>query len=375
MQSNNTVIISCAGSGKTYDICRRARQSHKENKRILLVTYTNRGKDSIAHEYEKQNLGVIDSFIDVKTWYQFLLSELIKPYQSNFFGDINILRSIDFQEQYGYVNYKKTDDPSRYINRNNDINSNEVARLAFLLNNKSKEKTIRRLEEIYSNIFIDEVQDLAGDDLNILEMLFDSSIHVTCVGDPKQSTFKTYNTKKYRSKTGGNILSYFTHLQTTGILQIITSDESRRCNQGICKLANKVNPNEPTMKSINNESTGHDGVFIIQESDINHYIQSFRPQILVYDKNSAIEGYQSLNFGISKGMTFERVLIISNGPISKFLEENHVLNSNHKYYVAVTRAKFSVCFAVKKLKKYSGFTEHNIHLMDGVIMKGFIMNN
>lgn len=374
MQSNNTAIISCAGSGKTYDICQRAKQSQIRNKRILLVTYTNRGKDSIVHEYEKQNLGVIDSFIDVKTWYQFLLSELIKPYQSNFFGSINKLRSIDFQEQYGYVNYKKTDDPSRYINRNNDINSNEVARLAFLLNNKSKGKTIRRLEEIYSNIFIDEVQDLAGDDLNILEMLFDSSIHVTCVGDPKQSTFKTYNTKKYQCKTGGNIMNYFTFLQTTGVLKIITSDESRRCNQDICKLANKVNPNEPNMKSINLITTCHDGVFIIKESDIYHYIQAFHPQMLIYDRNSRIEGYQSINFGISKGMTFDRVLIISNGPMLKFLEANHDLNSNHKYYVAMTRAKYSVCFVVKKIKNYPGFIEHEIDLLNEVTLKGFKMN-
>jgi ATP-dependent exoDNAse (exonuclease V) beta subunit len=49
------------------------------------------------------------------------------------------------------------------------------------------------MEEIYAHIFIDELQDYAGWDLEIFRLLFDSQIFITCVGDYKQATYRTNN--------------------------------------------------------------------------------------------------------------------------------------------------------------------------------------
>ena len=57
---------------------------------------------------------------------------------------------------------------------------------------------IRRLEAIHNNIYYNEVQDLTGYDINLLRLLMKSSIAVTCYGDKKQSTFKTYVTTQTR---------------------------------------------------------------------------------------------------------------------------------------------------------------------------------
>ena len=51
------------------------------NKHILLISYTNEGVKSLENEYRKQNDGVLDNGVIIKTWYSFLLSEFIKPYQ------------------------------------------------------------------------------------------------------------------------------------------------------------------------------------------------------------------------------------------------------------------------------------------------------
>ena len=40
------------------------------------------------------------------------------------------------------------------------------------------------------------------DDIEILNLLFNSKISVQCVGDVKQSTYTTYNAKKNKKVTG-----------------------------------------------------------------------------------------------------------------------------------------------------------------------------
>ena len=79
---SNDVIFAAAGNGKTYNICNEAiKLASETNKLILLVSYTNEGVHSLEKEYRKQNFGVLDKNVIIKTWYSFLLSELIKPYQ------------------------------------------------------------------------------------------------------------------------------------------------------------------------------------------------------------------------------------------------------------------------------------------------------
>ena len=50
---------------------------------------------------------------------------------------------------------------------------------------------IARLEDMLAHTYIDEVQDLVGYDLDVLDLLFESRIGVTVVGDPRQHLFAT----------------------------------------------------------------------------------------------------------------------------------------------------------------------------------------
>ena len=79
---NNCVVFAAAGNGKTHSICKEAIALAAEStKYIYLVTYTNEGVRSLEREYKKQNFGVLDQNVVITTWYSFLLSELIRPYQ------------------------------------------------------------------------------------------------------------------------------------------------------------------------------------------------------------------------------------------------------------------------------------------------------
>lgn len=353
MLSKNVIRIEAAGAGKTYGICAEALGFANEDtskKKMLILSYTNRGIDSIKSEIKKQNLGVLSKKINIMTWYSFLLREFIKPYQSVIF-DVNEVRSIDFSEAYGKINFKRKGTKERYMNSLRDIRSNVAGELACHIEERSKGKNLGRIGNIYSHIYIDEVQDMAGYDLNIIELLMKSNISVTCVGDSKQATFKTNNSTKNKNKSGINVWEFFQEMIQDNVVEIKRNLVSRRFNQQICDFANEVFPNENNISTCMNESTEHDGVIILKRSDVGLYYDYFKPAILRFNCKTLTDGYYAINFGECKGMTFERVLIYPNGVFKDFLLKKKVIGSPQKYYVAATRAKYSIAFVLDALPK------------------------
>ena len=327
----------------------------------LITTFTNKGVDTINTELAKQNMGVPSKKIVVRSWYQFLMAELIRPYQSFIVG-INEVKSFDFSDRYGQVNYGRIGERKRYFS-GRYVKKDNASELAVYLNEQSKGAVIKRLEQTYSHIFIDEVQDMAGDDLTIMQLLFDSSLSVTCVGDNKQATYKTHNTIKKKKHSGKNLWEFCADTQNCGTSVIEECMVSRRFNSNICTFANSVFPNENDISTCMAEVTEHDGVFIISQSDVQRYCNYFSPTILKYDKKTDVGDAVSFNFGQCKGMTFKRVLIFPNGPLSNFLGGKK-LTSPEKYYVAVTRPKYSLAIVVEKWPKSTMFEEVQVVLGD-----------
>lgn len=261
MTYSNKVILACAGSGKTWGICQDAIQN-KSSKKILLVSYTNKSLESLKDEYKKQNSGVLDKNIDVCTWYQFMLREIIKPYQMELFKNkeiFNYVKSINFENQYKRFYYKK-EDYHYYFDNNNNIRVNNVSELALLINRYSKGKPKKRLEEIYSHIYIDELQDLVGRDVELLELLFSSSINIYVVGDYKQSTLKTHNAKANKSKSGIYIFDHIKSLKEKYNIDFYNENISKRFVSDIAYFANLLYQENP-IETLGLEERNHTGVF------------------------------------------------------------------------------------------------------------------
>lgn len=367
MQLNNIVIMAAAGAGKTHDICKEVIENAKiTNKKILITTYTNKGVESIEKEYKKQNDGVIDKNVIILSWFQFLLRELVKPYQSSILKEINIINSIDFNHQYGYINFNPRGTPKHYILSNNNILSNTVSEFAIDSNANSNNKVIRRLEDIYSYIYIDEIQDLAGEDIEILNLLFNSKISVQCVGDVKQSTYTTYNAKKNKKVTGIHFIDYFRKLEKNGIITLKFNNKTRRFGEEICVFSNSIFDDNDKIESDIIYNKENQGVYLIEKKDFEDYFKIYQPQILKFDARTKID-YASLNFGQCKGMTFDRVAIFPNKKYKEFLHNGTSLDSPCKYYVSATRAKYSIVFIVDKLFENDNFKYTNINLEDNSI--------
>lgn len=356
---NNTAKMSAAGSGKTWDICHEALEAVRtSNKRAMIISFTNRSVESVKNEIRKQNDDVLHPRVEIKTWYRFLLSDLIKPYQTGITGGIiNHIKSVDFSEQFGQRNYNKAGTYSRYINPSRNVRSNQASELAVLLNQRSGGHSIKRLAEIYSNILFDEVQDLAGYDIEILKLLMESSIAVTCCGDNKQATFRTHITKKNKNQTGANIWEFFRQVEKEGIVKVERKLASRRFNWDICCFANAVYPKGDSITTTMEDITEHDGVYLIDLLDADLYHDYYLPQVLKFDAHTKIER-RSLNFGVCKGETFNRVMIYPNGPLKSFITKRTALNAPEKYYVGITRPRYSIAFVMDKLpKQIDGYEE------------------
>lgn len=369
---SNKIIVASAGSRKTTYIVQKALS--EKDKKILILTYTIDNIKQIR-SYIIRQVGFIPTNITIQSWFSFLFQECIRPYQ-NFIYDKRISAPL-FVQGISTIGINKTN--IRYfITKNNFIYSDKISELACEINYISKNKVISRIENIYSNIFIDEVQDVSGYDFDLIELLLNSKICCHFVGDCRQATYFTTCSPKYKKFKGKNIINLFSHWEKKGLCTIEEKNDCYRSNQLICDFADKLYPNLKNSISFNKEQTGHDGLFLVKTEHVLPYVEKYNPVILRWDKNSHTLDLEAKNFGTTKGQTFERVLIfptnvfniyLSDGNLTKVVRKKNkttrkvkeeIKDAFHlaKYYVAITRARTSVAFVYdgesifNELKKY-----------------------
>jgi DNA helicase IV len=243
--------------------------------------------------------------------------------------------------------FTKKTDLRYFIDGNSDLYRDGVSDFAIQLNAATNGAVVERLERIYTHILIDEVQDLVGYDLDVLNLLFSSQINLMVVGDPRQHTFATNLCSRNRKYCGAGLVKWFSEHEDQCTLE--TCNYSYRCNQAICDFADAIFPDLPPTKSREVAPSGHDGVFTVPVNLLRDYIRDYEPAVaLRYNKNADTKGLPATNIGIAKGSTYDRVIIFPTKPWLTFLKDGDAskLKSAEKLYVAVTRARFSVAFIV-----------------------------
>lgn len=344
MRSKNRVIIAAAGSGKTTELINQSIMYN--DKKILILTYTQDNLTEIKNSMFEVN-GSIPPNVKIQTWFSFLLADCVRPYQNFVYGNKRI-DSICFVNGISTQYVSQNDIDKYYMKDGHLIYTDKITKFVCLCNQKSKGLVIKRLESLFDYIFIDEAQDLAGFDFDFLKLLLASKINILLVGDSRQSTYSTNNSNKNAKYKKENIFNLFLEWEKKKLCTIEYKTDCYRCNQIICNIADQLYPEMPKTTSRNNKETGHDGLFYIKQQHLDKYISDFNPQILRFDKRTKVpEHHNALNFGQSKGLSFDRVVIFPNGPIKKFLKSgdiSHVEGSKSKFYVALTRARHSVTF-------------------------------
>ena len=350
---SNKLIVAAAGSGKTTHLVNEALKN--SDAKVLITTFTEANKNEIRKKFFELK-GCIPNNITIQTWFSFLIQHGVKPYQSVIYdGKVKGLLLVNQKSGLRFYNraqkpvYFGENDPRNYYFSKSDlIYSDKLAKYVVKANELSNGLVIKRIGKIYSHIFIDEVQDMAGYDLEIIKLLFGLNANVLLVGDPRQVTYHTHYENKFRQYANGDIVEFIKTECADFLVEIddTTLNKTYRNNKCICCFANSIYPNFKPCEYEEQDLTGHDGVFFVSMADVDGYLEKYNPMQLRESREKVVnQNYPVITFGDSKGLTFDRVLIYPTKPMIRWIfdHKKELKNSSRsKFYVAVTRAKYSV---------------------------------
>lgn len=366
---NNKLIIAAAGSGKTTFLINEAMKFKDE--KVLITTYTDANAEEINMKFIKR-YKCVPSFIKVQTWFSFLIQHGVKPYQGSFnhllFNEEvkGMLLCNNNEGKFPvklpngitiHVPEKEDDNFKRhYFTDSNKIYSDRLPKFVVKSNDASNGEVINRISRIYQHIFIDEIQDLAGYDLEILKLLFQTSSNILLVGDPRQVTYLTHHENKYKKYKDGRIKEFIVEECKKKIpyeIDETSLGSSHRNNKPICDYSSKLHEPEQfsaiepcTCEVCRNYSEEAEGIYLVREADVENYLEKFNPIQLRWNILQEVNpNYGVYNFGESKGKTFHRVIIYPTNKMEEWVYNNKTdlpFSTRSKLYVAITRAKYSV---------------------------------
>jgi hypothetical protein len=342
---SNFVTLAVAGSRKTQGIVEHC-ASLPHDRSALVLTFTQANQHELRSrlaKYAGDHQGIA-----IMGWFTFLLREFARPFLPfKFAGERVCGFNFDGRPHMMATGRK------RFLDSNGAVYACELGRLAHELVAASGGSLLRRLECIYDEILIDEVQDLSSHDWEIVDVLLGSNIDVRMVGDIRQSVLSTNpRSSKNKRYAYAEALKWFREREARGALTITERTTTWRCHSKIAEFSDTIfDPgwSIPKTMSANDVVTGHDGVFLLRGDHVKQYVNRFCPQCLRDSANSGkLFHLEYLNFKVAKGMTYERVLIAPTGGIKTFVQSGTYLEPvpAAKFYVAVTRAAQSVAIII-----------------------------
>lgn len=320
---NKVALNAVAGSGKTKLIIKKL----SLKKRTCIITYTIANQNSLKERIEAR-FGYFPPNIHVFGYWEFLYSFCVTPLIERDFS--GIIFDLNIQSQIARKNHYNT--PSIYMNKY--FLTKTFAR--WLLN--SKIQYLDRIDYFFDQVFVDEVQDFASDDLDWITNLANLNIPVLLVGDFFQQTYSTSTrgnkNKGIRSDKDrwlNKLRSAGFHVDTTSLIY------SQRCAPNICNfIKNSLGIDIRSKKNTNDKQ-----VMFVNKLDEITKIMKDDKIVKLFFKNSSKYKCRSTNWGLSKGLTFDDICVVLN-PTTFKAYNTHQLNTlapttKSKLYVACTR--------------------------------------
>lgn len=346
--SKNHLRLAVAGSRKTQGIVDACAAAPRDES-ILVLTYTTANQAELRARLSGR--AGDHPNVEVVGWFSFLIGNFVRPFLPFVFPGRHV-RGFDYQSPP--QTYDGVAEWSRYFNSEDEVRKVHLPQLAVRIEEASTGAGIRRLERVYDRIFVDEVQDLCGYDLEVLKLLMLSKIPIEMVGDIRQAILATNQreakNKKYMYM---GIWEWFRAAEKAGHLVIVQRAQTWRCGPQIAELADSIFDESwgfDATESLNGTVTEHDGVFLLRPEDVEAYVSRYSPLVLRHSAASArdFDHLEPMNFGDSKGLGRARVLILPTGAIEAFLQRGKALTESQaaRFYVAVTRAQQSVAIVM-----------------------------
>lgn len=368
----NKVVVASAGSGKTTHLVNLA-LAVPATERVLITTFTESNEEGIRRKFAEV-AGCIPANVHIETWFSVMLRHGIRPYQSAIIETdirgmvlVNQQSALRGRDKRGKPFYWGEDAPERhYLSKDGKVYSDKIAKLAFRLDQANEGAVLSRLSRIYRHFFIDEVQDMAGYDLDIIQLLMKSDMAVVAVGDPRQITYRTHREARHSKYADGRIIEYFKVALDKGVQCEIDETSlkvSHRNSAAICELSSELYPDlsasEPC--ACCREGQGHEGLYVVGSLDVAEYLGMCSATQLRHNASVKVsEMHDVMTFGSSKGLGFDHVLIYPTVDALEWLKDRETKFADQtraRLYVGLTRARRSVGVVadIKEKDLFRGF--------------------
>ncbi|EZH78842.1 helicase UvrD [Ectopseudomonas composti] len=336
---DKSVIFSVAGSGKTSLVIDRL----SLDQRALIITYTDNNHRHLRNRII-QKFGVIPSSITLMTYFSFLHGFCYRPLMQLQLGTrgLNFRRPPDRRLALTEINRYR--DGSRRLYHN---------RLAKLLEVKGCLPAVRaRLERFYDCLYVDEVQDFAGHDFNLLLQVSQANIGMTFVGDFHQHTFDTSRDGTVNGSLHDDIAQYEKRFRDAGItVDKTTLGRSWRCGTTVCDF---ISTKLQIVMGAHDERVCE--IITVNDQDQANALHADASIVKLFLQEHSKYGCHSENWGASKGIDhFQDVCVVMGTDIWKRYLAGTLHEANphtrNKLYVACSRARGDLYFVPDKLLK------------------------
>ena len=334
------LMLAVAGSGKTTYLISKLDLDH----RFLLVTYTRNNYDHLRRSVVGK-FGYFPENVKVLKYFQFLYSFCFRPYS----GLCMKAKGICFDFPPKQTRYHRGAD-AFYKTKAGRMYSNRIA--CYCITN-SVEYIRERLDKYYDFFFIDEVQDLAGHDFNLLLSIIPNRCESLFVGDFYQHTYETSNDGNVNHGLYDDFKKYLKKWKNEGVtIDTETLARTHRCCAEVCVFVNGMG----IAIESTGEATGSVSV-VCSEKDADAIIANDNIPKLFLEKSNMFR-CASMNWGASKGIdAFIDVCVVLNKTTQMLFEQGKLAELNprtrNKLYVACTRAhRHLYIMSHKYLEKY-----------------------
>ncbi len=148
------LVLAVAGSGKTTKLL----EAVSREKRSLILTYTNENLRSLEEGINRK-FGCIPNNITLASYFSFLYSFCFRPFFSYELRDRGFLWEVPGV-------FPPKNNLRHYMTERKYLYGNRAAK--YIQENGGVPKVVDRLESYFDELLVDEIQDFAANDFNLL---------------------------------------------------------------------------------------------------------------------------------------------------------------------------------------------------------------
>lgn len=339
---DKSVIFAVAGSGKTTLLIERLCLE----KRALIITYTDNNHRHLRNKIILK-FGMIPANITLMSYFSFLHGFCYRPMMQMEYDT----KGLSFRRPPDFTGRLARSDLKHYRDSSGRLYHNRLAKLIEYA--EAIPDVIARLERFYDSLYVDEVQDFAGNDFNLLTAICKAEMDILFVGDFYQHTFDTSRDGLINRSLHDDIVRYEKKFKKAGLeIDKKTLSRSWRCGTTVCDFITAHLGIEIAAQE-NRVTT----VAAVEDGITAHALHADPAVVKLFLKEHYKYGCYSQNWGGSKGMDhFNDVCIVMGGDIWKHYLKGTLHQANpqtkNKLYVACSRARGSIYFVPEKLFKH-----------------------